>query len=41
MAERARNRGASSLAVAMTATPEMLESAGGCGPSCGSCSVGK
>jgi radical SAM protein with 4Fe4S-binding SPASM domain len=41
MAERARTRGASSLAVAMTATPEMIASAGGCGPSCGTCSVGK
>jgi radical SAM protein with 4Fe4S-binding SPASM domain len=41
MAERARSRDAASLAVALTATPEMLQSAGGCGPTCGSCSLGR
>ena len=41
MAERARTRGGSSVAAAIAATPLMTESVGGCGPTCGACTVGR
>lgn len=41
MADRARTRGGSSVAVALAATPDMIQSTTGCGPSCGTCTVGR
>lgn len=41
MAERTRARRGSDIAEAIAATPETVETRGGCGPSCGTCSIGR
>ena len=41
MAERVRARHSGELADVIAATPAALETKGGCGPTCGSCSVGR
>ena len=41
MAERVRLRHSGELAEVIAATPAMTEAKGGCGPSCGSCTVGR
>lgn len=41
MAERTRQRRGSDIAEAIAATPETVEARSGCGPSCGTCSVGR